>query len=545
MLFDKDFGAIFLTKKTIIIVLVLIMFLFVTGKTYKWQKQNARFASGFDQMATVAFTTQAYLYLLTGDYFNYFPEGFQEANRNPPIPFYAGAIAMTLFGASFHIMSLINLLFFFALCGAVFVLGTRRGGAYIGLIAVGFLLLTRAMVQYLCVWNTDMAGSAMVAWTMVMLDDATLYKSKLKMILLGCLIAIGSLTRMTVLLFLWFPMAYVIIKSLIPATRIKNYKHLGIICWHWILALISFRLILMIPQRQYLLFDELRSEIPIAGDKYRHFFTLEDIPFYLNWWNNIGPILLVAGGLGLILSAIRDRNNFWLPFIWFIVPMVAFSYFSVNATRLLLPAIPALALFGAMLFRCENRKIISAAAIIFTFFALSQFGTLINTPNLTTPPTVGAGWEEYDATDLEIVDKFYGNSKGVIVFLEFDRTRQFSHHMLPSTIVFQNPERPFFRFHYESSIKDLARIAGNFANSNESISTIIVRHLADMEDVWNHEKYHEFWKMTRMVGANENDFDFFITTLEKLLSSVRTQEPAWDKIYEYGKMPYRVRVYSK
>ena len=528
----------------IVSVFLLIAFFFVTGKTVQWQKNNARFGRGFDQMATVAFTTQAFLYLKTGNYFNYFPEGFQEANRNPPLVFYVGAVAMSILGVSFQIMSSANLFFFIALCGAVFWLAARRGGAYVGLIALGLLLSTRAIVQYLCVWNTDMGGAAMVAWTMVLLDDPNLHKNRFKMVLLGALLALGSLTRMTYFLFLWFPLVYVIARSVLPELKTKNYRQIGMILFNWVLAVFTFRVIVAIPTNTYSLIDELRSEIPLAGDKYRHFFTLEDIPFYIDWFNSIGPISLIVGSIGLVVWVFRDREKFWLPLIWLIVPMVAFAYFSVNATRLLLPALPALALFGAMIFKTDNKKILIPVAIISILFGLSRFGSFLETPDLTTPPSMGAGWEEYEATDQEIADNLLKDSTGSIVFIEIDRTRLFSHHMLPSALVFDNPDRPFFRFHYESTIKDVAQIATNLANSKQNISTIIVRHPDDMDDIWNHEKSHDFWKMTRMVGAGKDDFALFTSTLEKLFSMVRTKEPVWDRLYEYGRTLYRVRVYS-
>ena len=529
-------------KKRATITIFILIFAVIAVAAGMWQFENAKYGRGFDQMASVILTIQAYYELTAGDYTNFFPKGFKEANRHPPLVFFTGAFAMLIFGHSLEVMSLTNLLFYFALIIAVYILGAKRGGAQIGFVAIAFVIAQIAFIKYLLTWNTDMAGAATVAWTMVFLDDQRTTKHWWSMACLGVVMFIGSMSRLTYWLFVGAPVVFVFINHIVPEIKSGQRPYIMKALGKWFFLLVLYRALTALVPLKYHLFDELSKEVDIVGSEYAPFTSLQGVPFYLNWWHEVGPILLLMGTLGIIYTGIFHREKIWLLLIWLMIPLVGFSYFSVNATRLLLPAWPAMAVFAAMLFIKLGSRAKTALACVMVLASLGFFIVKAQDSLISKPPEYGAGWEKYSARDIEIVEKIQ-DITGAVVFIDTNKTRLFSHSMLHGQIVLDNPDRKFFRISFEEYLEMQIDTLRNTKVNLNDISAIIIREPAKSSKIWDKNYWVDFWSAYRMNSPTNSLTLETVEILDKIIGLLDNAKESFKGTYFYDGEEFRIRIF--
>ncbi len=530
-----------MSNKTAIVILICVCV--ATGfMASLWQSDNAVYGRGFDQMATVILTTQALLDIVKGNYNNYFPKGYREVQRHPPLAFYSGALMLLLCGNSFAVMSMTNVIFFTILIFSLYVLAYRRGGAGVGLIAVAFILSGTVFIKYLLTWNTDMAGAAFVALTMAILDDPKTINSYWRMVLLGLVAFLGIMSRLTFWLFMGAPFLFMFLSHL-NRERNSGKKAFLRALGKWLVFYFTITVLTDLLPAEYSLVRELEMEMGLVGVKYKAFHTLHNLPFYLSWWKEVGPALLIFGTMGIAIMSIKNREKLWLPLLWLLVPMVGFSYFSVNATRLLLPSWAPLALFAATPFTLIKNRKQGIIAVVGLAMALIIFFMVTLDPLFTKPPEHGAGWQEYDAGDMEIA-RLIRDVEGGIILLDTSEKRVFAHFMLSTRIVLDDPSRAFYRFSLEEYFELQTETTKEIKNNLDEIEIIIIREPAENRMIWDKNFWWNFWTVYRKGGINKKRVLLRTMVIEQIIDLVKKSEKLFFSNYNYGDESFRITVYK-
>lgn len=508
-----------------------------------FQKNYARYSRGFDQMATTVQTTQAYMEILLGQYNSFYPKGYREVNRRPPLVFYFGALNMIIFGASFSNMALANCWFFIALILAVYILGARRAGAPGGFIAVGMLLFAKAFAVYTLTWNTDLGGVATVAWTMVILDDPKFLKSPTRWVLLWAMLLFGYFTRITYALFIMLPILFMFTTHLKYSWTANGRKGLIRALGIWGILWLFLNLAAKIWPHSYVLFNELPMEMELAKTAYQPFHTLQGVVFYQDWLHYLGPVFITAGLLGLIWGMVFQRGKTWLPALWFILPAMGFAYYAVNATRMLLPAFPALAVAVALPFANANRRIRLVCAGLAVVVGLGTFMNYTKDQRTIDVPGFGSGYAKYSTRDLTIVDELK-NKEGAVVLIDSIERRIISLFMFPSAMVLEDVDRPFFWILFDNQIVHTKETMDLLAPKLQQVTTLIVRAPISTPFKWDHDIWKEFWSTFRSVGAEDDDVIYCIEIIDQLVSRIQDKTPVRENVYRYGSDDFKLQVFD-
>ncbi len=516
---------------------------FLVVPVVRWQMKNARFARGFDQIISVTYTTQIFLELTTGDFAAYYPKGYRENLRRPPLPFFVGAVLMLL-GRDLAVMALANLLFLLAALFAVFLLAKRRGGDVAGLAALGLLLSSKAFAVFSLTWNTDMAGVAAVAWAILATERLMEARTPARIAALPVALAVGYFTRITFVFFLALPLAYAFLAIAFEEVRFIGKRALRRNLMFWLVVLGVFFACVAWWPKEYNIFSQIFYEQTGPGGVYAPFHTLQGDWFFADWWDGLGPLLIFAGLIGLVAGLFLDRERTGMMWAWILLPAVLFAYFAVNATRFFLPAAGALAVAGIVPLARLGRPARNVLGGVLFAAGLLAFFLRLQNPLITQPPPYGAGYENYDHNDHQVVEVIR-EVTGPVVLVDNRDQRRFALFPLPTLIALDQPKRPFFWMLFDNDIGHELKVVERLEPRLDEVSVVIVRDSENEPLDWERDRpgWIEFWRNSRKYGAKEADFKRVLLATDRVLEMVGGKTPVFQGSYIYGEGRFRIRVF--
>jgi hypothetical protein len=233
---------------------------------------------------------------------------------------------------------LTNAVFYFILLAGIYTIGKilydKKAGLYAALLfSFSPLVFGTARIPML-----ELPLAAMVTLGFMFLLKTEHFSSLPYSLLAGVFFALAQMTKETAFLFIVPPLVYYTVVSVaITEKRAQRCMH-GILVW--LLFLVPVGIICLFPvvrQRLWTIYtiNAFVSQM-YADDTWYHF---KSIPFiYLGILVTVVLLPMIAS----YLWRIRKRSLFVT--LWFLAPLVIFSFFSSKLTRYMVPIVPALSL---------------------------------------------------------------------------------------------------------------------------------------------------------------------------------------------------------
>lgn len=284
-----------------------------------------------------------------------------------------------------------SLLFITILSFSVFTIGKHLGGTLAGILAQFICLTSPIVIGSAQITMLDLPLASMVALTYALFFRSNYLKNRKLMILFGCSIGLGMLTKNSYVFFI-FPLFIIILAKISKqfyythtnndrvklSEKVSNLLNSSIISAYLALLICG---IYYIPNF-FNVISEFGSQNKVSLlEKDAPFYSYKGATYYIHALFNeqLGffYFVLFIGSLLIMMYRIFKKKseepnseldkNIQLMFLWIFIPLVFFTFFPNNDTRFTIPVVPAIAIIIALGFTCiknHHLKVIGIFSII-------------------------------------------------------------------------------------------------------------------------------------------------------------------------------------
>lgn len=331
------------------LLIITSLFLFYAINNYFWLSQNQlpiSYDEGIHLWTNLRFV-RAFIYPAHHRLYE-----LLHANTThwPPLFYFTAFLFNIIFGTSYIVSVMTNMLFFALLIISLYLIGKEIHSSSVGILAVIIASLYPIIYGHSRLFLLDFALTAVVTFSIYCLIKTDRFRNLFWSVIFGISAGLGMLTKWSYLFFILPLFIYIAIISL---RDIKKEKHL------LMAILISF----LIGSIWYVMNIE-RVGFALGHFKRgigRHVYhPLEEIQWIVLTFNN-NMLSFLFFLLFIICAAIfyiriNSKSKTFVT-IWYSIPLLAISFVKWKQARFLMPILPCFALISAMsLGSIKNRK---------------------------------------------------------------------------------------------------------------------------------------------------------------------------------------------
>ncbi|MBN2121060.1 MAG: glycosyltransferase family 39 protein [Candidatus Omnitrophica bacterium] len=380
--YPASFFIALLKKRAQYLILVSIA-LFYAITNFIWLKQNT-YPSGPDE-ATHLLISSEISRLISFDAKNIFLFfTFGLSGQRPPLFHFASAVLNIFLGTSYIASVTINIVYLLILLVSVYFIGRKLFNKSTALIAVIVTCFYPLVFRYSRFFGPDFALTAAVSMSICFLIYAEQFKQLKYSIFFGVSLGLGMLTKATFALFMIGPLAYALGQifnlKIINHTAVKNrLLNLAASCMTGFLLIVLGYLPILsrifetakISLLRSLFLTTDRSPSSAVSFLERLSYILQGLFSIIN--DQISFLFAIIFTLGLFFYLLRAKKRLFL-ISWYLFPFLLLSASLYTEARLMLPALPALALITAAgLDTIRSKKYLYPLYTLIVLLGLLQF----------------------------------------------------------------------------------------------------------------------------------------------------------------------------
>ncbi|MFH1508453.1 MAG: glycosyltransferase family 39 protein [Candidatus Omnitrophota bacterium] len=304
----------------------------------------------------------------------------------PPLFYISSAIFNIIIGkADLVLTRLFNIFYFAILITSVYFIGKEIVGINFGLFSAALVSFYPALFGMSRLYTLDFPLVSMTACCVLSLIKTDFFTKRSQSILFGLILGLGILIKAQIILFILWPLLYVVAKVLFRNINGNKKKYM--------LVNMVFAFALGAGLSSVWWAANFRDSISnfiiqatVHPENIAQYSWIGGIirlkPLSLDWLfaytyfllNNISPVLFIIFIIGLVSGFRAKIKHKAIILLWFFGAYLFFTFFPIKKDRFFIPALPALAIISSWLFinlKGKVSKIIVVSGIF--LFALYQF----------------------------------------------------------------------------------------------------------------------------------------------------------------------------
>jgi hypothetical protein len=262
----------------------------------------------------------------------------------PPLFYFTASLFNLIFGISYIVSVMTNMLFFGILIISVFLIGKKIYNSSVGILAAVIVSYYPIMYVHSRLFMLDFALTAMTAFSVYCLISTERFKNLRWSVIFGISAGLGMLTKWSYVFFILPLFLYEAIECFRDNKR-KKFLHqiepknlLIIICISSLLSFIWLWYLICVTGNRY--FSYLTGLF-----KWHAYPSLQGVFILHN--KMLSPLFFILFICCLfIFYAKKSRYKFFFS-IWYFIPMIALSFLTWREERFFMPILPCIALVSA------------------------------------------------------------------------------------------------------------------------------------------------------------------------------------------------------
>ncbi|MBU1912199.1 MAG: glycosyltransferase family 39 protein, partial [Candidatus Omnitrophica bacterium] len=338
------------------------LFLFYAVNNYIWLSQNklpVSYDEGIHLWTSLRFV-RAFLHPAHSIFYELI-----DANTThwPPLFYFIASLFNLIFGLSYIVSVMTNMLFFLILIVSLYLIGKKLYSPFIGVLSATILSFYPIIYGHSRLFQLDFALTAIVTLSIYCLISTDRFRSLLWSIIFCISAAIGMLIKWSYIIFI-LPLVLYMIIACLSDSKIRDFLY------RLKKLLIALAISFIIPSLWYIKRNRgILSHLRIAFEN-TSIPTFENIRCLILSFNNsiLSFIFFLLFIVCLAIFYIKSKSKFKVFFtIWSFIPLILLSFIKFKQARFFMPVLPCFALISAIGIDLIGNKRVKNIVVIFVF----------------------------------------------------------------------------------------------------------------------------------------------------------------------------------